>query len=119
MEQCIFYLEFAGSSGIRSRAPMILFRPFGSGGSGAKLCSVSTSSDILIHGEVRRREYHEVQIGGLANWDLSLRAVEGLAWCSGLRSSGMQVGAATQVKFRVLPFRVKIQGLALTGCAWQ
>jgi hypothetical protein len=29
----------------------------------------------------------------------------------------LQVGAATQVKFRVLPFRMKIQGLALIGCA--
>ena len=37
MEQCIFCLEFAGSGGIRSLAPMLLFRPFGSGGSGAKL----------------------------------------------------------------------------------
>ena len=98
---------------------MFLFLPFGSGGSGAKLCSVLTPSDILVHGEVRRREYYEGRIRGLANGELSLRAVEGLAWCSGLRSSGMQVAAATQVKFRVLPFRVKIQGLALTGCAWQ
>ena len=42
-----------------------------------------------------------------------------LAWCSGLHSRGMKVGATTQVKFRVLPFRVKTQGLALTGCVWQ
>ena len=27
------------------------------------------------------------------------------------------VGATAQVKFKVLPFRVKIQGLALIGCA--
>ena len=69
--------------------------------------------------KVRRREYHEGRMGGLAKGGSSLRAVEGLAWCSGLRNSSMQVGATTLVKFRVLPFRVKIQGLALIGCAWQ
>ena len=37
MEQRIFCLEFAGSGGIRSLAPMLLFRPSGSGGSGVKL----------------------------------------------------------------------------------
>jgi hypothetical protein len=31
-------LEFAGSGGMWPCAPMLLFRPFGSGGSGAKLC---------------------------------------------------------------------------------
>jgi hypothetical protein len=31
----------------------------------------------------------------------------------------MKVGAAAQVKFRVLPFKVKIQGLALIGSIWQ
>jgi hypothetical protein len=31
----------------------------------------------------------------------------------------MKVGAAAQVKFKVLPFRVKIQGMALIDCAWQ
>jgi hypothetical protein len=35
----------------------------------------------------------------------------------GFRSSDMQVGAATQVEFRVVPLRVKIQGLILIGCA--
>jgi hypothetical protein len=39
-------LEFAGSSGIRSWAPMLLFRPFGSGGSDAKLCSLLPSADF-------------------------------------------------------------------------
>jgi hypothetical protein len=72
-----------------------------------------------VHGEVRRREYHEGRIGELANGGSSLCAVDGLAWCFGLRSSGMEVEAAAHVKFGVLPFRVKIQGLALTGCAWQ
>jgi hypothetical protein len=36
-----------------------------------------------------------------------------------LWSSGMRVGATAQEKFKILPFRVKIQGLALIGCAWQ
>jgi hypothetical protein len=31
----------------------------------------------------------------------------------------MQLGAAAHAKFRVLSFKVKIQGLALIGCAWQ
>ena len=33
-----------------------------------------------------------------------------------LWSSGMRVGATAQEKFKILPFRVKIQGLALIGC---
>ena len=45
---------------------MLLFRPFGSGGNGAKLCSVLPSDDILVHGEIRGGEYHEGRIGGLA-----------------------------------------------------
>jgi hypothetical protein len=50
---------------------------------------------------------------------LSLCTVEGLSWCSRFHNSNMNVGAAAQVKFRVSPFKVKIQGLALIGCAWQ
>jgi hypothetical protein len=53
----------------------------------------------LVHGEVRRREYHETWIEELAKGGLSLYAVEGLAWCSGLRSSAMKVAAAAHVKF--------------------
>ena len=45
---------------------MLLFQPFGSGGSGAKLCSLLPSGDILVHGEVRGGEYHDGRIGGLA-----------------------------------------------------
>jgi hypothetical protein len=67
----------------------------------------------------KRRKFYEDPTGGLAKGGLNLRAVEKLAWCSGLHSSGMKVGATTQVKFRVLSFRVKTQGLALAGCAWQ
>ena len=74
---------------------------------------------LLVHGEVRSREFHEGGIGGLAKEGSSLRDVEELAWCSGIRSSGMKVGAAAQVKFIVLPFRVKTKGLTLTGCVWQ
>jgi hypothetical protein len=44
-------MEFTGSGGIRLCAPMFLFRPFWSGGSGAELYSLLPSSDILIHGE--------------------------------------------------------------------
>jgi D-ribose pyranose/furanose isomerase RbsD len=36
-----------------------------------------------------------------------------------LWSNGMRVGATAHEKFKILPFRVKIQGLVLIGCAWQ
>jgi hypothetical protein len=55
----------------------------------------------LVHGEVRGGEYYEGWIGGLANGGSCLCIFEGLTWYSGFRSS-MQVGTATQVKFRVL-----------------
>jgi hypothetical protein len=84
---------------------MLLFRPFGSGGSGVMLCV--DIKRLLVHGEVRNREYHEDGIRGLATEDPSLRHVEELAWCSGIRNSGMKVAAAARVTFRVLPFRVK------------
>ena len=44
----------------------------------------------MFHGEVRG--------GG----DLILCSDEELAWSFGIRSSGMEVGATTQMKFRVL-----------------
>jgi hypothetical protein len=61
-------------------------------------------------------------------WRLDWRTIKGdssltvdeLAWCSVFRSSSsMKVGVVAQVKFIVLSFRVKIQGLALIGCASQ
>jgi hypothetical protein len=42
-----------------------------------------------------------------------------LAWSFVTANSDMFVGVTAQEKFRVLSFRVKIQGLALIGCAWQ
>ena len=45
---------------------MLLFRPFGSGGSGAKLCFLLPASDILVQDDVSNGEYHEGGIGGLA-----------------------------------------------------
>jgi hypothetical protein len=41
-----------------------------------------------------------------------------LYWHFGIHSSDMRVGTSPQEKFNILPFRVKIQGLALTGCVW-
>jgi hypothetical protein len=59
------YLEFAKSGGIRSCAPMLLFRPFSSGWSGAKLCSCCHLVTFnLVHDEVSGGEYHEGRIGG-------------------------------------------------------
>lgn len=52
-------VEFAGFGGIRSCAPMLLFRPFGSRVSGAKICSVLPVSGILVHGVIGDGEYHE------------------------------------------------------------
>jgi hypothetical protein len=46
----------------------------------------------LINGEVGRREYHEDRIGAIDKGGSSLHDVEGIAWCSGLYSSGMIVG---------------------------
>jgi hypothetical protein len=45
---------------------MLLFRTFCSTGSGAKLCSVLPSDDILVHGEIRGGEYHEDRSCGIA-----------------------------------------------------
>jgi hypothetical protein len=58
--------------------------------------------------KVGRREFHEGRMevlakgrmGGLAKGGSSPRAVEGIARCSGLHTSGMKVGPTTQVKFR-------------------
>jgi hypothetical protein len=50
---------------------------------------------------------------------LSLCTIERLLDFSGFRCSSIKVGMAAQVKFRVLPFRVKIQNLSLIGCASQ
>jgi hypothetical protein len=86
---------------------MLLFQTFGSRGSGVKLCSGLSSDDILIHGEIRGEEYHEGRIWSTSNGVSGLFDVDGIAWCSGSRSSSMHVGATTQVKFRVLSFRVK------------
>jgi hypothetical protein len=97
--------------GIRSCALMLLFRPFGSGGSGAQLCSVLPSDNFLVQGEIRGGEYHESRIGGLA-MEVRVSAI--------LRDMlGILALAATQVKFTVLSFRVIIQGLPLIGCVWQ
>jgi hypothetical protein len=45
---------------------MLLFQSLGSGGSRAKLRSLLPVGDILVHGEVRDWEYHQVRINGLA-----------------------------------------------------
>jgi hypothetical protein len=74
---------------------------------------------MSFHGEVRGGECHESRDQWTSNGGSSLCDDEEFAWCFRIRSSSMQVGATTQEKLTVLPFRVKIQGLALIGCAWQ
>jgi hypothetical protein len=73
----------------------------------------------FVHDEVEGEEYHEGRIRGLAMEVRVSALLRDLLSVPGSRSSSMEVGMATHVKFRVLPFRVKIQGLALIGCAWQ
>jgi hypothetical protein len=62
---------------------------------------------LYVHDEVRGGEYHECWIGGLAVGGSSLCTIEGLVWRSGFRSTSLQVGATTQVKFRVFTFQVE------------
>ena len=50
----------------------------------------------------------KAEIKGLANGDWRLCDDEELAWSCRRRSSGMLVGATSHVKFKVLPFMVKI-----------
>jgi hypothetical protein len=52
-----------------------------------------------------------------SNGGLFLCGDEELARCFVTWSSSMQVGATAQEKFKVLSFRMKIQGLALIGCS--
>jgi hypothetical protein len=40
------------------------------------------------------------------------------AWCFRICGGSWQVGATTHENFTVLPFKIKIQGLTLIGCAW-
>jgi hypothetical protein len=87
---------------------MLLFRPFGSRGSGAKLCSLLPSDDILVHGEITHWKYHEGRIRELAmevRVSVLLRELLGVLEVSQKHYAN---GTASQVKFRVLPFRVKI-----------
>jgi hypothetical protein len=42
-----------------------LFRPFGFEGSNLKLCSVLTSDNFLVYGEIIGGEYHQGWIGAL------------------------------------------------------
>ena len=97
---------------------MFLFRPFGSGGSGVKLYSVFTSGDFLVHGEVRRRN---IMKAGLVVWLKEVRVSVMLRDLLGVPGSASVVcrWGRHHRKFRVLHLRVKTQGLALTGCAWQ
>ena len=60
---------------------------------------------------------HESRDQRTSNDDLNLCGDEEPFWSFGFRSSGMKVGVTKQVKFKVLPFIVKIQGLTLINCA--
>jgi hypothetical protein len=54
-----------------------------------------------------------------SNGILSLYSNDELAWCFMTRINGIGKWVTTHEKFKVLPYRVKIQGLALIGCAYQ
>jgi hypothetical protein len=68
---------------------------------------------------VASEEYHGSRDLRTINVGLSLCGDEELAWWLVTWSSSMQVRATTHEKFKVLHFKVKIQGLALIGCALQ
>ena len=72
-----------------------------------------------FHGEVKGKECHGSRDLRTSNGGSKLCGDDELSWCFGTCSSGMEVGVTTQEKFNVLPFRVKIQGMALIDSAWR
>jgi hypothetical protein len=63
---------------------------------------------LLPLGHIPFRKYYESWDLRTSNGGSSLCGDEAFAWCFRFCSSGMQVAAKTQMKFKVLPFRVKI-----------
>jgi hypothetical protein len=68
----------------------------------------------LLHGEVRGGEYHDDRIGELAIEVQVSALLRELLSILGFTVAIYKWGRQ-QVKFRVLPFRVNIQGLFLIG----
>jgi hypothetical protein len=92
--------------------------PFGFRGSASKFCQLLIPWNMFsLHGA--SGECHGRRDLRSSNHGLCLRGDEELARCFVTWSSSMQVGATAQERFKGLSFRVKIQGLALIGCAWQ
>ena len=79
------------------------------------LLAVNIMGHVLVPWCWRRRSCQSRSEA--SNGGSNLSRDEELAWCFMTWSSGMYVGATTYVKSEVLPFRMKIQGLALIGCA--
>ena len=61
----------------------------------------------------------KAEIGGLAMVIGVFASMRNWLGVSGIVAAVCKRGATTQVKFKVLPFWMNIQGLALIGCAWQ
>jgi hypothetical protein len=96
----------------------IFLWPFHFIGCALKLCWLLISWGMFsFHGA--SGEWHGSWGLRTSNGGSSLGGDEELAWWFVPWSSGMLVEATAQEKFIVLPFRVKIQGLALTGFVWQ
>jgi hypothetical protein len=70
----------------------------------------------LVHGEVRGGEYHKGRIEGVAMEVRVFTLLRDLLGVLGFTVAVCKV-EAIHVKFRVLPFKMKIQNLTLIGCA--
>jgi hypothetical protein len=111
-------LEIDGSGDPRSCAPMFFLTVWVQRERFKALQAVNTMEHAFsFHGA--SGECHCRQDLWASNGGFCLCGDEELARCSMTSSSGMQVGATAQEKSKVLFFRMKIQGLALIGCAWQ
>jgi hypothetical protein len=96
----------------------VLLWPFGFRGSVLKLCWLLISWSMFSFHDADE-EWHGSRDLRSSNGSSSLDGREELAWWFVTWNNGMQVGETSQEKFKVLPCRVKIQGLVLIGCAWQ
>jgi hypothetical protein len=70
-------------------------------------------------GKSESKEWYGSQNLRTRNGGSNICSDEELALCFVICASSTQVGATRQVKFNVLTFRVKIEGLTLIGCACQ
>jgi hypothetical protein len=99
----------------------IFIWPFGFRGSVAKLCWLFPPCDVISRSMVKSAsgECHGCRVLENCIGGLSLFSKEELALWFLTCSIDMVRRATVHEKFKVRPCRVKTQGLALIGCAWQ